>query len=105
MKYLVAPTSGLHIVHRNKSSMTEITIQLGLVGPTITINNSTYISGVYDSTTNKKNPGFPYCELQDKKSTITDDWLSISTDSKNQLTLNLKMYSTGTAPALTVIIK
>ena len=43
----------------------------------------------YDLSTNKKNPGLPYCELDEKQSTITDDWLAISANSKNQLTLNL----------------
>ena len=90
MKYLVANTSGFNIVHRNESSMSEITIKLGLVKPEIIISNSAYIDGVYDLNTNKKNPGLPYCEVEDKSPTITDDWLSISANSKNQLTLNLK---------------
>ena len=89
MKYLVAPTSGFQITHRNSSLVSELTIKLGLVKPEITVKNSTYISGVYDLSTNKKNPGLPYCELDEKQSTITDDWLAISAYSKNQLTLNL----------------
>tara|TARA_R110002167_G_scaffold7683_11_gene36186 strand:+ start:7562 stop:7852 length:291 start_codon:yes stop_codon:yes gene_type:complete len=90
MKYLVAPTSAFEIVHRNSSNVSELTIKLGLVKPVITIKNSTYVSGVYDLSTNKKNPGIPYCEINEKQSTITDDWLAISSNSKNQLTLNLK---------------
>ena len=31
-----------------------------------------------------------YCEIQEKKPTITDDWISISSTTKNQLSLNLK---------------
>lgn len=54
MKYLVANTSGFNIVHRNESSMSEITIKLGLVKPEIIISNSAYIDGVYDLNTNKK---------------------------------------------------
>ena len=90
MKYFVSPTSNFNIAHRNSSAVSELTIKLSLKGPVITISNSTYIDGVFDSSTNKKNPGMPYCEIQDKKPTITDDWLSISSNSKNQLTLNLK---------------
>ena len=90
MKYLVAPTSELRIVHNNASASNEITIKLGLSKPTVTINKSTYIQGVYDSSSGKKNPGIPYCEVDNKESTITDEWLSISANSKNQLTLNLK---------------
>ena len=90
MKYFVANTSALEIIHRNSSSVSEITIQLSLSGPNITISNSTYIDDVYDISTRKKNPGMPYCELQEKKPTITDDWLAISANTKNQLTLNLK---------------
>ena len=89
MKYFVSNTSGFTLLHRNESSASEITIKLGLVKPTITIKNSTYIDGVYDLNTNKKNPGLPYCEVENKTPTITDDWLSISANSKNQLTLNL----------------
>ena len=90
MKHLVAPTSEFRITHRNSSLSSEITIKLGLSKPTIIVKNATYISGAYDSSTGKKNPGMPYCEVDDKTPTITDDWLSISANSKNQLTLNLK---------------
>ena len=48
------------------------------------------MSGVYDSASGKKNPGLHYCEIDNKTPTITDDWISISANTKNQLTLNLK---------------
>ena len=89
MKYLVAPTSGFQIVHRNTSLVSELTIKLGLVKPEIIISNSTYIGGVYDLSSSKKNPGLPYCEIDEKQPTITDDWISVSANTKNQLTLNL----------------
>ena len=90
MKHLVAHTSEFRISHRNKSDAAEITIKLGLSKPVITISKSTFVSGVYDSASGKKNPGLHYCEIDNKTPTITDDWISISANTKNQLTLNLK---------------
>ena len=89
MKYFVAPASSLQIAKKNSSNTANIIIKLGLTGPDITLINNAYVSGVYNSS-GKKNPGMPYCELSEKKPTITDDWVSISANSKNQLTLNLK---------------
>tara|TARA_Y100001937_G_scaffold38706_1_gene55077 strand:+ start:492 stop:782 length:291 start_codon:yes stop_codon:yes gene_type:complete len=90
MKYLVDKTSGFNIVHNNPSGVSEITINLSLTKANVVLKNSTYIGGVYDLNTGEKNPGISYCEIQEKKPTITDDWISISSDTKNQLTLNLK---------------
>ena len=90
MKHLVANTSEFRITHNNASDMAEITIQLGLKKPTVTLHNKAYVSGVYDKTSGKKNPGMNYCEVNEKTPTITDDWVSISSSTKNQLTLNLK---------------
>tara|TARA_R100001510_G_C7581206_1_gene154125 strand:- start:293 stop:583 length:291 start_codon:yes stop_codon:yes gene_type:complete len=90
MKYLVDKTSGLNIVHNNLSGLPEITINLSLSKAKIVLKNSAHISGVYDLNTGKKNPGMSYCEIQEKKPTITDDWISISSTTKNQLSLNLK---------------
>tara|TARA_R100000742_G_C4277728_1_gene99866 strand:+ start:2648 stop:2938 length:291 start_codon:yes stop_codon:yes gene_type:complete len=90
MKYLVANTSELRIMHNNASSVAEITIQLGLKKPTVTLHDKAYISGVYDKTNGKKNPGMNYCEVNEKKPIILDDWVSISSSTKNQMTLHLK---------------
>ena len=90
MKHLVAPTSGFTLTHRNSTNMAEITIQLSLKKPIVTVKNSAYIEGVFDLTTGKKNPGLNYCEIDEKNPTILNDWLFVSQDSSNELTLNLK---------------
>ena len=105
MDYYVAPTSGLTIVNNNSSNSAEITISLSITGVELTFSEPTYISGVNDLSTDKKNPGMPYCEIYNKVPTITDNWKFISindlvyndgsgsqtnSSGKNQLTLNLK---------------
>ena len=90
MKHYVANTSEFRLIHNNSSSAAEITINLSITGPKITLSNQAHISGVYDSTNGSKNPGMPYCEIDEKKPTITDEMLSISGDTQNRMTLNLK---------------
>lgn len=90
MKYYVAPTSEFRITHNNASSVGEITIKLGLNGPSITCVDSSHISGVYDSSSGKKNPQMPYCEIDEKTPKFTDSWVSTSASRKNQITLKLK---------------
>ena len=90
MKHYIADTSGLRITHTNSSNHAEITINLSLVKPGVVLHNKAYIEGVYDLTTGKKNPGMHYCEVNEKRPTITDDWLPISSETQNQMTLNLK---------------
>tara|TARA_R100000458_G_C8191187_1_gene184843 strand:+ start:436 stop:726 length:291 start_codon:yes stop_codon:yes gene_type:complete len=90
MKHYLATTSEFRIIHNNSSNTGEVTIQLGLSEPTVTVSNSSYISGVYDSSSGKKNPGMPYCEVDEQKPTITDEWRTISSGTKHQMTLNLK---------------
>ena len=88
MKHYVAPTSEFRIV--KQATTAEIDIQLGPTGPEITCLNAAYIAGVYDSSTGKKNPGMPYCQVEEKTPTITDEWKPTSSSSKTQMTLNLK---------------
>lgn len=88
MKYFVAPTSSLQIAKKNSSNTANITIKLGLTGPDIILSNNAYVSGVYSSS-GKKNPGMNYCEIDNKIPTLTDEWLSISNTTANQITLNL----------------
>ena len=85
----VAPSSSINIVHKKSSAMAEVNIILTITGPVVELVQPTYISGVFDLTSGKRNPGFPYCEIQEKAPTITDDWIFISNETPNQLTLNL----------------
>ena len=88
MKYFVAPASSLQIAKKNSSNTANIIIKLGLTGPDITLINNAYVSGVYNSS-GKKNPGMNYCEIDNKVPTLADEWLSISSTTTNQITLNL----------------
>ena len=90
MKHYVNDTSELRITHNNSSKVGEITIQLGIMNPIVIVKNSAYISGVYDSTTGKKNPGMPYCEIDAKVPTIKDERKAISSSTQNEMTLTLK---------------
>ena len=91
MKYYVDPTSSLEIVQNNSSGVSEITIQLGIKGPKIIIDNIANIDGVYSLSNRKKNPGMSYCEIDNKEPTLTDDWIAISSTTTNEITLNLKI--------------
>ena len=88
MKYFVAPTSSLEIAKKSSNNTANIIIELGLTGPNVTLINNTYVSGVYGSN-GKKNPGMNYCEIDNKIPSLTDEWLSISSSTTNQITLNL----------------
>tara|TARA_R100001443_G_scaffold104862_1_gene113668 strand:+ start:7392 stop:7679 length:288 start_codon:yes stop_codon:yes gene_type:complete len=88
MTYLVSNTSALEIVQNNSSGAGEITIELGLTGPNIIITNATYVGGVYGNN-GKKNPGMPYCEVNEKIPNFTDEMVAISSATTNQITLNL----------------
>ena len=88
MKHYIASTSEYRIV--KNATTAEITIQLGPTGPDVTCLNASYVAGVYDSSTEKKNPGMPYCETNEKSPTITDEWNALSGSSTHQMTLNLK---------------
>jgi hypothetical protein len=88
MKYLVSNTSALEIVHNNSSSTANITIQLGIRRPIVTVTESTYIAGVYGND-GTKNPGLPYCEVDEKTPNFTDNNVAVSTTTTNQITLNL----------------
>jgi len=89
MNYNVAPTSSINIVCEKPNGTAEVTITLTPTGPVIETVQPNYISGVYDLATGKKNPGMPYCEVQEKTPTITDDWIFVSNTTPSQLTLNL----------------
>lgn len=89
MNYYVAPTSSINIINEKSHGMAEVTITLTPTGPVIETFEPNYIGGVYDLSSGKKNPGIPYCEVQEKSPSITDDWVFISDSTPSQLTLNL----------------
>ena len=90
MRYLVANTSEFRINQNNNSGVAEIDIKLGLHKPTVTLKNKASIAGVFAVNGGKKNPGMPFCEVHEKKPTTTNEYLSVSSNTKNEITLNLK---------------
>ena len=90
MKHYVCPGSEFRIVQNTSSGVGEITISLNLTGPSITVTNAAYIGGAYDSSSGKKNPGIPYCQIDEPKPVFTDNWNNVSASSKKQVTLTLK---------------
>lgn len=88
MKYSAIDTQAVQLQNVSSGGTGEITINLHLTKPSIEVEKTTYISGVYGENGNL-NPNPPLCSVDSYNSTILNNVKKISATEGSEITLIL----------------